>query len=76
MATFGRATTRSAPTSPVSMTIPPIVGVPALMRCVCGPSSRTNCPNLRDCKNSMNFEPSKTVTRNATAAPSTTLNKS
>jgi hypothetical protein len=31
---------------------------------------------LRDCKNSMNFEPSKTVTRNATAAPSTTLNKS
>ena len=76
VATFGRATTRSAPRRPVSITIPPIVGVPALIRCVWGPSSRTNCPNFRDCKNSMNFEPSKTVTRNATAAASTTLNKS
>jgi len=75
VATFGRATTTSAPTSPVSIMIPPIVGVPVLIRCVCGSSSRTNCPNLRDCKNSMNFEPSITVTRNATAAASTTLNK-
>src|SRR5918997_637084 len=75
VATFGRATTRSAATRPISITTPPIVGVPALIRCVSGPSSRTNCPNLRVCRNSMNFDPSVTVTKNAIAAPSTTLNK-
>jgi len=26
------------------MSVPPIVGVPALGRCVFGPSSRTTCP--------------------------------
>ena len=25
---------------------PPMVGVPALIRCDCGPSSRTDCPML------------------------------
>src|SRR5918997_5804022 len=75
VAAFGLATTSSAATSPISITTPPIVGVPALIRCVCGPSSRTNCPNFRVCKNSINLDPSVTVTRNAIAAPSTTLNK-
>src|SRR3712207_189991 len=74
VATLGRATTTSAANSPMSITTPPIVGVPALIRCVSGPSSRTNCPNLRVCRKSMNFDPSVTVTRNAIAAPSTTLN--
>src|SRR4028118_1154427 len=75
VAALGRATTRSAARRPISITTPPIVGVPALIRCVSGPSSRTNCPNLRVCKNSMNVDPSATVTRNAIAAASTTLNK-
>src|SRR5688572_4946213 len=75
VATLNRPTTTSAAKRPISITTPPIVGVPALIRCVCGPSSRTNCPNFRVCKNSMNLDPSVTVTRNAIAAPSTTLNK-
>src|SRR3712207_13909 len=75
VATLSRATTTSAATRPSSITTPPIVGVPALMRCVSGPSSRTNWPNLRVCKNSMNVAPSITVTRNAMAAARTTLNK-
>src|SRR5918999_279079 len=76
VATFGRATTRSAAARPVSITTPPIVGVPCLMRCVCGPSSRTNCPNFLVCKNIINFDPKATVTANAIAAARMTLNKS
>src|SRR5215203_2683121 len=75
VATLGRATTTSAETSPSSITTPPIVGVPCLMRCVCGPSSRTNCPNFLLCRKRMKPAPSPTVTAKATAAASTTLNK-
>src|SRR5215210_6218523 len=75
VATLGRATTTSAETNPSSITTPPIVGVPCLMRCVCGPSSRTNCPNFLLCRKRINPAPSPTVTAKATAAASTTLNK-
>ena len=34
---------------------PPIVGVPALMWCPSGPSSRICWPNSRSRRNSMNF---------------------
>src|SRR3954452_17603975 len=37
------------------MMIPPIVGVPALAWCSCGPSSRMFWPNSRSRRNSMNF---------------------
>src|SRR3954449_3773432 len=39
----------------VKMMIPPIVGVPALAWCSCGPSSRICWPNSRSRRNSMNF---------------------
>ena len=39
----------------VKMMIPPIVGVPALAWCSCGPSSRMCWPNSRSRRNSMNF---------------------
>ena len=39
----------------VKMMIPPIVGVPALAWCSCGPSSRMCCPNSRSRRNAMNF---------------------
>src|SRR5690242_16514844 len=44
----------------VKMMIPPIVGVPALAWCSCGPSSRMCCPNSRARRNSMNFGDRKT----------------
>src|SRR4028119_429217 len=75
VAAFGLATTSSADTSPMSITTPPMVGVPCLMRCVCGPSSRTNCPNFLLCRKRMKPAPSPTVTAKATAAARTTLNK-
>ena len=28
----------------ITMSTPPMVGVPVFVRCDCGPSSRTNCP--------------------------------
>ena len=34
--------------APLKMSAPPIVGVPALTRCVCGPSSRTDWPIFND----------------------------
>ena len=40
---------------------PPIVGVPALAWCSCGPSSRICWPNSRSRRNSMNFGPRKIV---------------
>ena len=76
VATFRRATTSSAATRPTSITTPPIVGVPCLIRCVCGPSSRTNCPNFLVCRYSMNFDPRETVTTKAIAEARITLNKS
>ena len=39
----------------VKMMIPPIVGVPALAWCSCGPSSRMCWPNSRARRNEMNF---------------------
>ena len=39
----------------VKMMIPPIVGVPALAWCSCGPSSRMCWPNSRSRRNEMNF---------------------
>src|SRR4051794_15841625 len=42
------------------MMIPPIVGVPALAWCSCGPSSRICWPNSRSRRNSMNFGDRKT----------------
>ena len=39
----------------VKMMIPPIVGVPALAWCSCGPSSRICWPNSRRRRNEMNF---------------------
>src|SRR5215208_3456906 len=39
---------------------PPIVGVPALAWCSCGPSSRICWPNSRARRNSMNFGERKT----------------
>src|SRR5919109_1076434 len=42
------------------MMIPPIVGVPALAWCSCGPSSRICWPNSRSRRNSMNFGERKT----------------
>ena len=36
---------------------PPIVGVPCLMMCPAGPSSRICCPNARRRKNAMNSGP-------------------
>ena len=39
----------------VKMMIPPIVGVPALAWCSCGPSSRMCWPNSRSRRNAMNF---------------------
>src|SRR4029079_9382139 len=44
----------------VKMMIPPIVGVPALAWCSCGPSSRICCPNSRARRNSMNLGDRKT----------------
>src|SRR4051794_38355192 len=38
---------------------PPIVGVPALAWCSCGPSSRMCCPNSFTRRSSMNFGPRK-----------------
>src|SRR3954454_21346415 len=38
---------------------PPIVGVPALVWCSCGPSSRMCWPNSRTRRNSMNLGPRK-----------------
>src|SRR5215203_5513447 len=38
---------------------PPIVGVPALVWCSCGPSSRMCCPNSFTRRYSMNFGPRK-----------------
>src|SRR3954451_14972202 len=38
---------------------PPIVGVPALVWCSCGPSSRMCWPNSRTRSNSMNLGPRK-----------------
>src|SRR5688572_23016093 len=44
----------------VKMMMPPIVGVPALAWCSCGPSSRICWPNSRSRRNSMNFGDRKT----------------
>src|ERR1700759_1473363 len=41
------------------MISPPIVGVPALAWCSCGPSSRMCCPNSFTRRYSMNFGPRK-----------------
>src|SRR5918997_3796028 len=42
------------------MMMPPIVGVPALAWCSCGPSSRICWPNSRSRRNSMNLGDRKT----------------
>ncbi len=35
---------RNPPSNPITMTMPPIVGVPIFSKWVCGPSSRIRCP--------------------------------
>ena len=39
--------------------IPPIVGVPSFLRCVCGPSSRTACPIFLALSQSITLLPTK-----------------
>src|SRR5262245_11632628 len=56
----------------VKMMIPPIVGVPALAWCSCGPSSRICWPNSRARRNSMNLGDRKTqISSDAVPAIST-----
>src|SRR3954452_17973522 len=55
-----------------TMMIPPIVGVPALTRCLAGTSSRMNCPNSRCCRKAMNFgDRNMQISRAAVPAMST-----
>src|SRR4051794_15969715 len=56
----------------MKMISPPIVGVPALAWCSCGPSSRICWPNSRSRRNSMNFGDRKTqISSDAVPAIST-----
>ena len=47
------------------ITRPPIVGVPCFFRCVCGPSSRTCCPNFNLWRNGITIGHSTALTTNA-----------
>src|SRR5438445_2042427 len=50
-------TARNAAVATTRMSTPPIVGVPCLVRCASGPSSRMCWPNSFRRRNSMNFGP-------------------
>jgi hypothetical protein len=52
---------------PSHMMRPPIVGVPALERCVLGPSSRTCWPNLRRFNKGIPTYPAASATQNETS---------
>ncbi len=50
---------------------PPIVGVPAFTRCVCGPSSRTDWPIFIRVSQTMTFGPTMNEMKSAVMQAST-----
>ena len=54
------------------MSAPPIVGVPAFFRWVCGPSSRTYCPICRRRRRAIIRPPKPMERRSAVSAPKMT----
>ena len=60
---------RTPTNKPITMTMPPIVGVPIFSMCVCGPSSRIRCPqpHTRNALIAMGVPSNVTASANAAA---------
>ncbi len=60
---------RNPASNPITMTMPPIVGVPIFSKWVCGPSSRIRCPqpHTRNALIAMGVPSSVTASANAAA---------
>ena len=66
---FGRAQSTVETTADMMMMVPPMVGVPALVRWVSGPKSRTICPTFNRVSHRIVAGPRTKATSRAVTSP-------